>query len=353
MKGERYYALDGMRGIAAIAVVLAHIGLWTNNPWLFPHHMAVDFFFCLGGFLIAEAYGEQLHKNMNLAQFARTRVMRLYPVIALGTVLGFLFAFAMTLGSHQQPYSINDLFVALGFNLALIPQLGGESPVGDALYPLNSPFWSLLFQLLINFAWALYLRKLSPWMLFAASIAVAILTFAPLHSIGGGSTPGTFHLGAVRVFLGFSAGLAAHELLKSGRFASLPQVHPLLLLGILMALFTVPSTSLLFDLACAIVIFPAITLLGAYSAPGRSRRLLGWLGDISYPLYGIHKPVILFTLAFYQHRLGQDVDLALFTAVALPVTLLASTFAYHWFDLPVRRLLLRRRRRVHGALSTR
>jgi hypothetical protein len=64
---NHYEVLDGLRGVAAIGVVIFHF-----SEWLFPDasknfighgFLAVDFFFCLSGFVISYAYDEQNPSN--------------------------------------------------------------------------------------------------------------------------------------------------------------------------------------------------------------------------------------------------------------------------------------------------
>jgi len=86
--GRRYEALDGLRGVAAVAVMLYHIGGWTGRPWLAAHgYLAVDFFFCLSGFVLAHAYGR---REIGWLGYMRARLIRLWPLIAI-TMLTFSF----------------------------------------------------------------------------------------------------------------------------------------------------------------------------------------------------------------------------------------------------------------------
>lgn len=65
--------LDGLRGIAAVAVVIFHfmefaIPDYTKN-FIAHGYLAVDFFFCLSGFVIAYAYDNRIKKDRNYAVF--------------------------------------------------------------------------------------------------------------------------------------------------------------------------------------------------------------------------------------------------------------------------------------------
>src|SRR5436190_2007369 len=82
---ERFVTLDGMRGLAALVVAASHVGelVGLGVP---PHaHLAVDFFFVLSGFVIAHAYEHRLATTMRPIDFIRVRVIRLHPLIALGS----------------------------------------------------------------------------------------------------------------------------------------------------------------------------------------------------------------------------------------------------------------------------
>jgi len=70
--------------------MVMHKGRWFYAPGGFIAHawLAVDFFFLLSGFVIAAAYERRLTDGMSLPAFARIRLIRLYPLILLGLLLG-------------------------------------------------------------------------------------------------------------------------------------------------------------------------------------------------------------------------------------------------------------------------
>ena len=85
-----FTTLDGLRGIAAIAVVARHAPfLWgEHGPTgaLSESYLAVDFFFVLSGFVLAHAYGSRFQHGLSNAAFMRTRLLRLYPLYLLALV---------------------------------------------------------------------------------------------------------------------------------------------------------------------------------------------------------------------------------------------------------------------------
>ncbi|KAA3640578.1 MAG: acyltransferase, partial [Bacteroidetes bacterium] len=91
---KHYEILDGLRGVAAIIVVMFHL-LETfthgnNHIQIINHgYLAVDFFFVLSGFVIGYAYDDRWGK-MNLKDFFKRRLIRLHPMIIIGMVIGAL-----------------------------------------------------------------------------------------------------------------------------------------------------------------------------------------------------------------------------------------------------------------------
>src|SRR5215216_5021265 len=93
-KTKQHFAiLDGLRGIAALAVVIFHFMEWvfTDVSKNFIGHgfLAVDFFFCLSGFVMGYAYDNRIGK-MGVGKFFELRLIRLHPLVVLGSVLGLL-----------------------------------------------------------------------------------------------------------------------------------------------------------------------------------------------------------------------------------------------------------------------
>ena len=79
---KRYEALNGMRGVAAICVMLMHASEYLQHDLLPQASLAVDFFFVLSGFVIAHAYGTRRHGIF--AEFMSRRMVRLYPLFIFG-----------------------------------------------------------------------------------------------------------------------------------------------------------------------------------------------------------------------------------------------------------------------------
>src|SRR3954464_15195500 len=90
---KHFEVLDGLRGIAALAVVIFHFMEWVypdaSQNFIGHGFLAVDFFFCLSGFVIGYAYDHRIAK-MGVKEFFMSRLIRLHPLVVLGSVLGLL-----------------------------------------------------------------------------------------------------------------------------------------------------------------------------------------------------------------------------------------------------------------------
>src|ERR1700759_926130 len=90
---QHFEILDGLRGIAALAIVMFHFMEWVYTDYSknFIGHgfLAVDFFFCLSGFVIGYAYDDRI-LQMGILNFFKSRLIRLHPLVIFGSILGLL-----------------------------------------------------------------------------------------------------------------------------------------------------------------------------------------------------------------------------------------------------------------------
>lgn len=209
-----YEVLDGLRGTAAVLVVLFHImGMtanWSDNGQLVHHgHLAVDFFFTLSGFVIGYAYNDRWGR-MGLKQFFLTRLVRLHPLVLLGAVLGVLsFVFDPFAGATQSVIPLRTVAIDFVLIAFLLPHPPLPNRWTDT-HSLNSPAWSLLQEYIGNIAYALILRRLKARWLFAILIVTGaglIWCAAQNNSMDMGSDFGSYWRGTLRMAFSFTLGL--------------------------------------------------------------------------------------------------------------------------------------------------
>lgn len=166
----RYEILDGLRGVAAVLVILYHFGegFATSAVDQMMNHgyLAVDFFFVLSGFVIGYAYDRRWkNKDMTTGRFMLRRIIRLQPMVVLSVVIGAI-AYLLQGSVHWDgtPVPFHWVLVALILGLFMIPVLPGAAADvrgNDEMFPLNGPAWSLFFEYIGNVLYAVFLHRLS------------------------------------------------------------------------------------------------------------------------------------------------------------------------------------------------
>lgn len=313
-----YELLDGLRGVAALLVVFYHIfeGLsfaagGTVITIINHGYLAVDFFFMLSGFVISYAYDNRWGKSLTTRNFFKRRLIRLHPMIVMGAVVG-LIAFLIQGGVKWDGthVPVTMAIPALVCTFLFIPAIPGscyEIRGNGEMFPLNGPFWSLFFEYIGNILYALFIRKLSDRQLSILVICLGIVLtwFALSDVIGYGMIGVGWTLDSLNSFGGLTRMLFPFTLgmLLSRKFHSFKISGAFWICTIvLIILFCIPyiegkshiCMNGLFEIACIALIFPVLIRIGAAgkTTDKLSTSICKFLGDISYPLYAIHYPVM-------------------------------------------------------------
>lgn len=342
---QRFLLLDGLRGVAAFAVILDHVPGGMLGALVPGRYLAVDFFFVLSGFVLAHAYGKRLEHGWSPFAFMTARLIRLYPMYLLGLLIGLaLSVFGLLRGWLGPTWS--DVITAGLLGLLFLPAPPMSAFGGGALYPFNGPAWSLFFELVANLIYALIARVLS-WRLLIGILAVsAIAVVYTINRHAGTGGPGWLweHIdaGFARVMFDFFAGIAIHRIWTVRRIPALPWWAAL---AAFLAVIAVPAEGVwrvVYDSSAALVLMP---LLVAFSAGSRVSGIVAALcatfGLLSYGVYVIHVPLFAavgVAAAALHVELHEGPVLALLVGAAAAI---AAGLAYTLFDLPLRRLLSR------------
>lgn len=336
MPKERFVFLDGMRGIAAFIVVLLHVSRIFNFEFSPNAPLAVDFFFCLSGFVISHAYDSKISAT-GIGNFMQRRLERLYPMIFVGTILAALAGATVLYTRGAGGWGLLAFRVALEF--AVVPML-----VGALAFPLNVPMWSLLFELLASLGYACERGRLSSRNLLAANIVmgallgtlIALAGHIDTFGVGGKVLP----VGLLRAGFAFGTGVWFH---RSGVYRRAVAVPRWVLAAALTGLLLAPTAGAFGDIVLALVVMPGLVLLGSAARSGSSPSpMWEWSGRLSYPLYVVHWPVLIFVSA----ALGRSAPAA---AIGLVATVAVAWMALVTFDEPLRNTLADRRRRMRAA----
>jgi peptidoglycan/LPS O-acetylase OafA/YrhL len=338
-------ALHGLRGIAALAVVMSHMH-WIFGRQILPQaSMAVDLFFALSGFVIAHAYDGKLATGLSLFRFARMRLLRLYPLYLLGLLLGMAMVPLAAEFRLIDGYSRFKLLVSTAGALLFLPTLPPYTSNGE-LFPLNSAAWSLFWELVVNWVYAgsaVYLSKRRLQALIL--IACILLCATALHygGLGGGAYWATWPVGGVRVVFSFFTGVYVRRYFYVGtreRTGS-PLMYGLIVGTTALVLAARPSARFdwLVDLGVVVVVWPALILAASrISLNGAMRGMSHAAGEASYALYILHLPLLALLgggLSYYLQVRPTDLPPQAALAIIGGIVV-ASALANAVYDTPIR-----------------
>ncbi|MFZ2994710.1 acyltransferase family protein [Sphingobium sp.] len=334
-RAERYVALDAMRGVAALLVVILHSERMLQGQWAPGGYLAVDMFFALSGFVIAHSYDARIAAGLSSLRFVTLRAIRFWPLYVLGLSLGILHQLLLILTHNDHAMSFGVLALASFLALIFVP---GPVRHGGNLYPLNAPSWSLFMELIANAAYAIAFPKLTARVLGVIAV-IGGLGFAILCLRHGsadlGATIGTLAGGVARTAFSFAVGLLIYR--KRWRPFALP-VPMLAAIVTLLLICPVPSGwRAIYDIVFVLILSPVLVAVGASSRP--SPRLMGVsarVGLVSYPVYAIHRPLIdIITPVVEKLQIPPLVAAILFVVGLILLGLMLDRF----FDQRVRRII--------------
>ena len=363
-----YDLLDGLRGVAALMVIWYHVfegfAFASNSAIETLNHgyLAVDFFFILSGFVIGYAYDDRWGKSLTMKDFFKRRLIRLHPMVIMGAVLGAItFCIQGSVqwdGTHVAISMIMLSLLCTIFFIPAMPGVGYEVRGNGEMFPLNGPCWSLFFEYIGNILYALFIRRLSNKALtvFVVLLGVALAAFAVFNvstygNIGVGWTLDgvNFLGGSLRMLFPFSLGMLMSRNFKAMKVKGAFWICTIALI----VLFSVPYLEGLeplcmngvYEAFCVIVAFPIILWIGASGTTTnkQSRKICKFLGDISYPVYVIHYPLMYLFYAWLIEN--QLYTLGETWHVALCVFILSIILAYlclKLYDEPIRKYLAKR-----------
>ena len=368
-----YELLDGLRGVAAILVLIYHIfegfafaestngegsGLITT---LNHGHIAVDFFFILSGFVISYAYDDRWGK-MSLGGFFKRRLIRLHPMLIMGAVVGMI-SFLLP-GCQQWSGDVTPIswvMIALLLTIFMVPALPGlpyEVRGNGEMFPLNGPMWSLFFEYIGNILYALVIRRLSTKLLAVLTAILGVLhawifvgDLSGYDSVGIGWTIDTINFwgGLVRMLFPFTMGMLLARTFKPCEVKGAFWICS----AMLIAVFAVPyiaksgaiSLNSLYEVVCIAVIFPFIVWLGACGKGGDNYtgRINNFLGELSYPLYIVHYPIMyIFYKWLIENRCYTLGDTLGLSALVVLSSVALAYACLKLYDEPVRKWLARK-----------
>jgi peptidoglycan/LPS O-acetylase OafA/YrhL len=365
---NHFVVLDGLRGVASVMVLAFHLlepfSHGDATKQIINHgYLAVDFFFMLSGFVIAYAYDDRWSR-MTQWDFYKRRLIRLQPMVIMGSLIGAaLFYFQMGPAFPliaTTPVWKMLLVMLIGCTLVPLP-ISMDIRGWQEMHPLDGPAWSLFFEYLANILYAVGLRKLSKtalsvFVFLAAAYLIQLAVFGQRGDLIGGwalNAP-ELHIGFARLLYPFFAGMLLNRLAARIQLKGAFLISGLLLI-VALSLPRFGGTQHhwmngLYEALCVVLLFPVIVAIGAGEkrVEGPSIRVARFFGDLSYPLYITHYPLVyIYTGWVVRNKpVGFQGVLPALLVAASAITIAFTSLKL--YDEPVRRWLSRRILTKHG-----
>ena len=317
----------------------------TQHSRLLPRgHLCVDFFFILSGYVIANSYDSKLSEGLSAKAFIGVRVARLWPLVVLTCLVGFIFHIARSLRDFGSLGIDPIILTSLGLNFLMLPAFAAT-----IAFPFNPAAWSIFFEFAINVFYGVFFRRLGISIinsLIALGVAGLAMVAVTNNSLDvGWSIAGIFHA-LPRVVYSFFVGVVIFRFRENFQFNC-----PTYYLGALLILsgfFLSVERSIelpwggLFEFGVVVLFFPMLLVVSINTRLPTWADSLAWLlGGISYSVYLWQTPLLIGYSALPQVFLGQKIaEFIPWAGMAFfPSIFLASYLTWVYFELPAQKWL--------------
>lgn len=292
--------IDGLRAIAVISVMLYHFAVWPFTGGF----VGVDVFFVISGYLITGGIlKDDSHHDFSFSDFYIRRARRLFPALLFTIATSYIISFFYFSPIDFEKMSGSTVFALSGISNIFFWMSADYFDSASILKPLLHT-WSLSVELQFYLVWPLMLLILAKFGRKSVAVGAVIITFAgfalSLYSINNDST-GAYYLTQYR-FYEFAAGGLVFLFRRSSYFNKIERAHfALFSLGVALVVYSVftYSTKTVFPGFSALtpVIGSMLIIMSGDKtilAKVLSLRPVSYIGEISYSLYLVHWPVVVF-----------------------------------------------------------
>lgn len=322
--------IDGLRAIAVLVIVFFHMQI----PGFHGGFIGVDVFFVVSGFLITQIIISSLNAGeFSFRDFYVRRVTRIIPALAVTVAAVLLCSLYLQLPQALEHTALQSIYALFSVSNFFFWSQASYWATAAESYPLLHT-WSLGVEEQFYLAY--------PLMLFAAhrlggsrAVVIAlIVTFgASLYASEIATRvnrDAAFYFTPLR-FYEFALGGLGTFLVP--RLLGLQQIRWLssvaTLLGILLILASTLLFSWLSPLPGVRMLLPlsgALLIILAGPSPSAgillSNAVMSWLGKVSYSLYLVHWPIIVFYRQYFEATPSAWQNIALFAAILVTAELL-------------------------------
>lgn len=358
-----YEILDGLRGVAALMVIVfhlfeAHSGGNHLDQIINHGYLAVDFFFMLSGFVIGYAYDDRWDR-MDIGTFLKRRLIRLHPMVVMGSIVGAALFYFQDAPCFPQIAStpVLELIAIMLLGCTLLPlPLKWDIRGWTEMHPLNGPAWTLYYEYIANILYALVIRRFGKRLLWIFVILAACATTWHLLTAPSGDIVGGWALnleqqknGFIRLLYPFFGGLLLYRMGWIMRRLDHAFLLSSLLIIIVMSLPRLGGEEHfwmngLYEAVCIIFVFPVIVSMGAGGkvTGKRPSQICKFLGDISYPIYITHYPMVYVYTAWVSRNNATIAEGAPYMLLVFASAVAFASACLKFYDIPLRNRLTSR-----------
>ena len=368
---QRYDILDGLRGVAALMVIIFHFfELYSfGNPskQIINHgYLAVDFFYVLSGFVLGYAYDDRWDK-MSYWDFYKRRLIRLHPMVIAGSLLGMCYFFLGECINSPNIESVNPLyfFLTIIMSILMIPCPAQMDIRGwGETNSFNGPNWTLTYEYIVNILYSLIFRRLHTIIIGILTLASALLLvnltcnfdiFNVMNEresnkytvIGGWSlTSCELCVGFTRLFYPYFAGYLVYRLKLKIRIP-----YSFIICSIILITFLsmprlekegYPIFNGIYEAIVIILIFPLVIIVGAGDTTKNEilTKICKFIGELSYPIYITHYPIIYMNSAWTSFHMKDSLFNKIMISIGSFCIMVFNAYSLiELYDKPVRKWL--------------
>ena len=344
----RIEQLTFTRFLAAISIVIFHYGQevapFNNNHFSFLFSQAnvgVSFFFLLSGFVMVIAYWK--NEKIPYKKYFQKRFARIYPVCLLAILLLFGIQFAGYIIIGKDNVDFIDMILGLSLFQAWIP---------SKALSFNGPAWSItvecFFYFLFPFLFNRFYKKYNYKKLIAPIVLIWLFSQFVLHYFlessfySGFPSPShdfIFYLPLMHLNEFLAGNLAALFFIYFLKDKAIrTDIYILLTLALLLIVLKYNTQFSFHNGLLAIIFVPLILFISCnrgYFTTINNNRFLVFLGEISYGVYILQKPIFDAVKGSFVVLGVDDLMLSFYTGIV--VLIIASALSYKYVETPLRK----------------
>ena len=326
--------IDCLRAIAVILVVFFHYEIFNFSGGF----LGVDIFFVLSGYLITKILSETKKEKYWLINFYNKRLRRILPALLIVIILSIIFSFYQFTPFHLERFANSIIASTLGISNFFFWQESGYFDYSKLNKPLLHT-WSLSVELQLYLIWAIFFNffilKLKKYEILIISLIISFsLIFSIIYS---GRSPGFFYFTGFRLYE-FAFGSLAFIIRQKYSLKFLGDLSFLIFLIIILLSTQIINETYDYNSFYSLIVviasfFILLSLKNIHIFKFITKnQLLTSLGRVSYSLYLIHWPILI----FYQYSLGTNLD-HLNKLILILISIILSFLSYRYIEIVFRK----------------